>query len=130
MAQDFATAFYNSRVWKKCRSAYIAERMIVDGGLCEECHTNLGYIVHHKTTLTENNINNPNISLNHDELKFVCKKCHDEYEGHGVGKQGVKALFAFDENGQPISLRDVDVNHSPRLKFTGIGGEDRERKID
>ena len=27
MAKQFAEAFYNSKAWKKCRAAYIAERM-------------------------------------------------------------------------------------------------------
>ena len=27
MAKQFAAAFYNSKAWKKCRVAYIAERL-------------------------------------------------------------------------------------------------------
>lgn len=82
---------------------------MIDGGMCEECHDRLGYIVHHKIALNQDNINNVEISLNHDHLEYVCKQCHDEFEGHGVGKK-VKPLFVFDSKGQPISLREIDKN--------------------
>ena len=76
--------------------------MLIDGGLCEECKQEQGYIVHHKIYLTEQNINNPLISLNPDNLKYVCKRCHDSYDGHGVGS---KLKVVFDESGQPIARR-------------------------
>ena len=107
MAKEFAKAFYNSGKWKRCKDSYIDERIALDGGVCEECHKNIGYIVHHKVTLTESNINDPDISLNHRLLEYVCKDCHDRFEGHGVGKK-IKPLFDFDENGQPISRREID----------------------
>lgn len=73
-----------------------------------ECHQEQGYIVHHKITLTEDNIHDAEIALNHRNMMYVCKACHDQYEGHGVGHGRVKPLCIFDDNGQPISLRDVD----------------------
>ena len=79
MAQEFAKAFYRSKKWQKCRNAYIAKRINVDGGLCEECHDSIGYIVHHKIMLSETNINDPMISLNENYLEYVCKKCHDRW---------------------------------------------------
>ncbi len=48
MAKDWAKAFYKSAAWQKCRDSYIAKRIAADGGLCEECQEELGYIVHHK----------------------------------------------------------------------------------
>lgn len=108
MSKPFAKAFYNSKAWKLCRDSYIAERIMIDGGLCEECQKNLGYIVHHKMPLTPDNINNPDITLNHKLFRYVCKDCHDLYEGHGVGRDKTKALCIFDESGQPISLRECD----------------------
>lgn len=109
MAQEWAIRFYKSRRWIKCRNTYISKRILIDGGMCEECHDRLGYIVHHKIVLNQDNINNVEISLNHDHLEYVCKQCHDEFEGHGVGKK-VKPLFVFDSKGQPISLREIDKN--------------------
>ena len=84
--------------------------MLIDGGRCEECvkqgksRPNQGYIVHHKIPLTEANIKDPNIALNEDNLMYVCKECHDEYEGHGIKKR-TKTLCSFDVNGKPIMKR-------------------------
>lgn len=108
MAKEWAKRFYNSKAWRMCRDSYISMRIAVDGGMCEQCRDEQGYIVHHKVMLTERNIKEPEITLNHHNLMYVCKHCHDEYEEHGVGHKKVKCLCLFDENGQPISLRDID----------------------
>ena len=82
--------------------------------MCEECHKNLGYIVHHKTAITEANVSDPDVTLSHDNLEYVCKDCHDMFEGHGLADK-IKPLFVFDEDGQPISLREIDkIADSPR----------------
>ena len=36
--KQWAEAFYKSFKWQRCRAAYIADRLLIDGGLCEECH--------------------------------------------------------------------------------------------
>lgn len=112
MAKEFAAAFYKSSAWIKCRRSYIKHRISIDGGTCEECKEQLGYIVHHEESLTPDNILNPDVSLNHKKLKYVCKDCHDKYDGHGVGSGDVPLLVIFDEMGQPISLREID-GHPP-----------------
>lgn len=107
--KDWAKSFYQSKQWYRCRASYIAMRMATDGGLCEVCGKEQGYIVHHIRPLTEQNIGDPNISLNHDNLRFECKQCHDEEEGHYYDAKGVKRLIClFDENGQPaVDLRRI-----------------------
>ena len=107
MARDFAEAFYKRSPWLRCKNAYIKNRIMIDGGICEECGSRSGYIVHHKILLTADNINNPQVSLNHENLEYVCKRCHDLFDGHGVGKAH-KPLCVFDEEGQPISMREID----------------------
>ena len=103
--KDFAKAFYQSRQWKDCRAAYIAARIQIDGGMCEVCHENPGYIVHHKTKLTPENIHDPSVALNPDLLSYECKACHDAHEGHGLNK--AKPLrCAFDAEGQPVEPWD------------------------
>jgi 5-methylcytosine-specific restriction endonuclease McrA len=126
MAKDFAKPFYNSKRWQKCKQAYISQRILADGGMCEECRKEPGLIVHHKVMLTELNIDNPDVSLNHENLEYVCKECHDGFEGHGVGNAKVKPLFAFDSDGQPISLREVD---SPCAGPRKILTKDRQRTL-
>jgi hypothetical protein len=100
--KPWAEAFYKSKDWQKCRAAYIDERIPIDGGLCEECHERVGVIVHHKETLTELNIGDPEITLNHELLELVCKECHDQFEGHGVTKSGILPMIQFGADGQPM----------------------------
>ena len=100
----FAKQFYRSKAWQACRTAYIAKRLQIDGGLCEECRDQQGYIVHHLITLTPENIVNPAVALNHSLLAYVCKDCHDAYEGHGLTK-GKPMACAFGPDGQPIDRR-------------------------
>ena len=104
--KPYAKRFYHSDKWQNCRNAYIQNRLLIDGGLCEDCREEQGYIVHHIIHLTESNINNPEISLNPDNLMYVCKKCHDQYEGHGLrGRKGKELSVIFNEQGQPIKRR-------------------------
>lgn len=104
MAKEWAKRFYNSDKWQRCRDSYIAERRLVDGGMCEVCHENLGYIVHHKKHLTQSNISNPDIALNHNNLSYECKDCHDKHEGHGIKRKKTGLLVRFDSDGQPVPL--------------------------
>lgn len=107
MAKAFAKAFYNSEAWRQCRYSYISKRLLIDFGVCEECKVEPGYIVHHKIELTPENINDPNITLNHDNLMYVCKRCHDQYDGHWSPRNKRKIKVEFDENGQPIDRRNI-----------------------
>lgn len=107
MAQEWAKAFYKSKKWIKCRNYYISCRIKADGGLCEECHNKPGYIVHHRIMLTPDNITDPDVSMNSQHLEYVCKDCHDKFEGHGVNRSE-KPLCIFDAEGQPVSIREVD----------------------
>ena len=97
--KDFAKKFYKSKAWQKCRQGYISRRKSIDGGLCEVCREQLGYIVHHKIPLTPQNINDPNITLNYNNLQYDCKQCHDSEDVHAFIK---KAKCKFDESGQPV----------------------------
>ena len=95
--------FYNSTEWIECKESYKKKRIAVDGGLCEDCHVNLGYIVHHTIELNHDNYKDPDISLNHDRLKYVCKKCHDKEHGYcGVEKNPKRVIF--DSNGDVIPV--------------------------
>ena len=110
MAKEWAKSFYNSAQWKRCRDAYISKRLAIDGGLCEECHERSGFIVHHKITLSAENISDPEVSLNHNLLAYECKTCHDRHEGHGNGGVHIRPVCGLDPVGQPIPLgRETDI---------------------
>ena len=108
--KEFAKQFYNSKKWRRCRSSFIAERINEDGGLCEVCGERAGYIVHHKIILDSRNISIPEISLNKNNLMYVCKECHDQFEGHFCKSKGARRFrdrgtTCFDENGDPYPAK-------------------------
>lgn len=99
MAQSFSKSFYASKRWKSCRKSYISSVY----GLCEECQRQgkikPGLILHHKITLTPDNINDPYITLNFDNLEYLCQECHNiEHYSNGVLREGLM----FDENGDVV----------------------------
>lgn len=54
-------------------------------GLCEDCYKE-GKVtpaeeVHHIKFLTPENINDPNITLNYDNLVALCRECHRKRHG-------------------------------------------------
>lgn len=98
MAKTFSKRFYNSTAWQSCRASFISYRQSIDGGLCQHCGEKIGTIVHHTEILTEENINNPFIALNHEKLELVCLECHNKLEGHGLNK-GVEIPCEFDTEG-------------------------------
>ena len=92
MAKEFARDFYNSKAWYRTRTAYARSRKY----LCEICLAKGIYkaadIVHHKIHLTPNNINNPEITLNPDNLMLVCRECHAKLHEN-------RRRYIVDENG-------------------------------
>lgn len=103
MAHEYAKGFYASEAWHKCRLGYISHRRSVDGGLCEECHENLGYIVHHREHITPRTVNDPRVTLSWDNLEYVCKDCHDKIHDYcGRSHDGHDRKIVFDEFGNPV----------------------------
>lgn len=101
MAREFSKAFYNSREWKMCRASYLGKMPVHKRGLCEKCweqgiHT-LGLELHHKTWLTPNNMKDKSITLNHDNLIFLCFECHKKEHGNRNEKR-----YTIDEHGNLI----------------------------
>ncbi len=102
MAQDWARSFYASKSWEQCRDSFISTRESIDGGICQDCRDALGVIAHHwPVALTAANINDPFVALNPDNLRWVCKACHDKYPGHGVAKR-TPLLVTFDSDGDVL----------------------------
>ncbi len=80
--RDFAKSFYKSKMWQKTRDAYSSSV----GGLCEICLGDgiyrAGKIVHHKIEITPDNIGDPNVSLNWNNLQLLCRDCHAKAHGN------------------------------------------------
>lgn len=93
-----AKKFYNSTAWKKCRASYINSLVDV---LCEHCQFNLGYIVDHKEEINIHNINNPMITLNHDNFQYLCLECHNK-KTFGTPKEKIREGYSFNELGELV----------------------------
>ena len=104
MAREFAKGFYNSKQWKQCRAAYIKYRQSVDGGMCETCHQKPGYIVHHKTELSPDNINNPDITLSFSNLKYDVHVCHNKENPKEDNSETVRNRYTFTADGDVIPV--------------------------
>lgn len=96
MAREFSKSFYNSKAWKKVREAYIQSKF----GLCERCGKPNSKQVHHKVYLNEQNINNPDITLNFDNFELLCDICHQKE--HNEKYSPTMWGMEFDENGELI----------------------------
>lgn len=103
MARDFAKSFYNSKEWQKVREAVLMR----DKYLCQHCGKPAEE-VHHIKHLSPENIGDPSVTLDMNNLVSLCKDCHfEEHRGeHGKGRQKTESLepynYTFDANGMLI----------------------------
>ncbi len=93
MAKGWAQKFYKTKAWHKVREIV----MIRDGGMCQgQGCFNPAEEVHHIIHLTEDNITDPYISLNPENLICLCRGCHQKAHArdrvHGLRKKEEKIL--------------------------------------
>lgn len=105
------TTFYRSKTWRLF-VADIRHRRLNDEGLntCEYCGKPIvkayDCIAHHKEELTEDNVNNAEISLNADNIMLVHHKCHNIIHNKlGYKYRGVWLVY-----GSPLSGKTSYVN--------------------
>ena len=109
MSQEFSTPFYHSKAWKTTQEAYMAASIEVPGvGVCppyacERCfqagRLTAAEIVHHIVWLTPENVNDPDIAINPDNLMRVCRDCHA-----AIHYPGFEQRVRFGENGEVLPL--------------------------
>ena len=89
--------FYGSTEWKKVRAIKLRQSHYV----CERCGKPYG-MVHHKIHLTESNVDDPDISINLDNLIVLCEDCHNKehFSKHKERK------MSFDSNGDIVWIED------------------------
>jgi len=102
MAKEYAAPFYASEAWHRCRLGYIRHRRSVDGGMCEECGEAPGFIVHHIKHITPRNIHDTRVTLEWDNLEYVCKACHDRIHEYCGMSEAPKRAITFDKQGNPV----------------------------
>lgn len=95
-----AKKFYRSKAWLDCRKSFIQIYMWRHHGQCEHCKEAAGYIVDHIKEINEYNINDPEVTLNHRNLQYLCTPCHNTktFSKYEVVRGGLK----FDINGDLV----------------------------
>ena len=90
--------FYGCILWKELRDSVMVERH----GLCEECLKNgiitAATVVHHRVHVGPENINDPSITLNPDNLVCLCdrhhKLAHSRERRYYIKKDGEVVLLS------------------------------------
>lgn len=72
-----------------------------------------GYIVHHKEELTPNNINDANVSLGFNNLKYDCHVCHQKENMKDGPAEGL-VKYEFTEDGELYVLPPKFEKYSDR----------------
>ena len=93
MAKEWAKAFYKSNGWQQARAMALRRDMYT----CKKCGAR-AQEVHHIIELTQNNIADPNISLNLDNLMSLCHDCHTVITKKN-NKHDCDPEYFFDDNG-------------------------------
>ena len=99
IAKEFAIKFYKSKAWLQCREGFIQSVY----GLCSRCNSP-GYIVHHKILLIPNNINNVEVTLNWQELEYLCIDCHNK-EHMSKHDIVIREGLSFNDKGEVIKIK-------------------------
>ena len=105
----FAHKFYHSKEWKGVRD------MVWDRAhaLCERCaekgEVKPADVVHHVIPLNPDNVDEPDVSLNPDNLMALCHECHTEvHQELGIGKMNglekEEPRVGFDGEGNVVRL--------------------------
>ena len=103
MAREVSKAFYHSKQWQQVRE-YVLMR---DSYLCRICGQPAEE-VHHKIHLTPENLYDPRVNLNPDNLISLCRECHfkehvaDKIRGKNQKSRNFTDSYEFDETGQLV----------------------------
>lgn len=102
MAKEWAKPFYRSAAWKAVRRQALQR----DAFTCVFCGARATE-VHHIRELTPDNIGDPNIALNIDNLQCLCHKCHTTLTmaEHGIKNIDCGMEYYFDADGQLVKFR-------------------------
>lgn len=103
--------FYQSKEWRAFRDLIIMQRMTPEGFVIDEITGKpilkaFDIILHHKEFLTEDNVNDANVSLNPDNIQIVSHRTHNYIHN----KLGYKRREIYLVYGSPCSGKNTYVD--------------------
>lgn len=106
-------SFYRSKEWRGLITLLRNERVDADGQVrCEYCGKPItrayDIIAHHKTHLTEENVNDAQVSLNPDNIALVHHRCHN-YIHNKLGYERQEVFLVY---GPPLSGKTTFVREN------------------
>lgn len=106
---DKLHSFYCSKAWRDL----VYNLKIESGGKCNRCNfiafkkEDFRYLIgHHKIILNENNVDDPNVSLNHVHIEIICHDCHNKEHRRFGNKKNAYIVY-----GSPLSGKTELVNN-------------------
>lgn len=114
------TDFYRQARWIKLRKYLMNERVNAEGLLlCENCGKAIlkdyDAILHHKTELTPQNVNDEAIAYNPDNLAFVHARCHNEIHNRFGGRMKTWQRKVYYVYGAPCSGKSTFVKENMQV---------------
>lgn len=107
MIMDKLHQFYCSKIWREL--SY--KLKIARGGKCErtgEVFTDLSQLIaHHKIELNENNVDNPSIALNPDNIEIISFKEHNKEHRRFGNKKNVYIVYGSPLSGKTTLVREL-----------------------
>lgn len=105
--------FYNSQEWRNFRQLIINERTNKEDGVlydeysCQPLVLKYDIVLHHKTPLTMQNVNDFSVSLNPDNIMIVSQKSHNEIHARFGSVAQRKVYYVY---GAPCAGKTTFVN--------------------
>lgn len=110
-------SFYKSKEWQEFRKVIIAERLNDNmQTICEHCGKPIikpyDIILHHKTELTLDNVNNASITLNPDNIQLVHFKCHNTiHNRYGSYTRHIYLVYGCPLSGKSTYVKERAMQH-------------------
>lgn len=102
--------FYGSRQWRELRDMLV----VAHNGKCDRCGKDYStekyqLIAHHKEHLTDDNLKDPAVALNPDNIEILCAHCHAlQHSARGFikGKKQVFIVYGSPCSGKTTYVRE------------------------
>lgn len=114
-------SFYSSAAWLNFSSMIRTSRF----SICELCGALDAREVHHLVHINKDNINDPAVTLNADNVMLLCRHCH--YAIHERGKHRVRRS-QFDALGNIVKVQEPSTSSVTPLQASILSAREENAK--